>query len=519
LPAALDEGRQLFGRATIEADSLSGMQTEFATVGVAAADRAASMATRTTTAIAVLAVLFAIGLGVALTRDIKQPLELVVARATSLSARCVTDLGKGLDAMSHGDLSVSAVPVTTQMKLVRGDELGTLANTIDDMIARSQATIENYTRTQLAIQAVIGEGTALNAAAVRGDLSTRANADKHEGAYRTLVQGTNELLDAVTGPIAEASEVLSKLAAQDLRDRVAGDYAGEHAAIKNAINNAIDNLEGAFAQIVAAGDEVQTSSMAIADGSQSLASGASEQAAAIEEISSSLQEVEASARQANSISTEARNMTQQAQQAMQRGNEGIDALKQAMTRIQDSSRSTAAIVKTIDEIAFQTNLLALNAAVEAARAGDAGRGFAVVAEEVRSLAIRAAEAAKSTSSLIEVGATSAVEGAAVTERVVQSIADVHQQVGRVGGMMQDIAQSAEQQLESLEQLNAAVSQMNGGTQSAAANAEESAAAAQSLASQSRQLQDVVRGFQLRGTTASHRASTSGRGRQGWNRAA
>ena len=96
----------------------------------------------------------------------------------------------------------------------------------------------------------------------------------------------------------------------------------------------------------------------------------------------------------------AKTLAAHASASAQKASEAMNKMRSAIEKIQNSSKSTAKIVKNIDEIAFQTNILALNAAIEAARAGETGKGFAVVAEEVRRLAKRSSDAAQSTDALI-----------------------------------------------------------------------------------------------------------------------
>lgn len=71
--------------------------------------------------------------------------------------------------------------------------------------------------------------------------------------------------------------------------------------------------------------------------------------------------------------------------------ESLDALR---AEIEEASRNTHDVLKTIIDIAQETRMLSLNARIEAARAGEAGRGFAVVAHEVGQLADRTAASAE-----------------------------------------------------------------------------------------------------------------------------
>jgi len=148
-------------------------------------------------------------------------------------------------------------------------------------------------------------------------------------------------------------------------------------------------------------------------------------------------------------------------------------------------------VKTIYEIAFQTNLLALNAAVEAARAGEAGAGFAVVADEVRNLAMRAAEAAKNTSNLIEGTVKKVKEGSELVGKTDAEFREVALSVGKSGELVGEISAASLEQAQGIEQINKAVSEMDKVVQQNAANAEEAASASEEMNAQAYQMNEVV----------------------------
>jgi len=346
------------------------------------------------------------------------------------------------------------------------------------------------------VQSLIHETTQLVASAKAGRLDARGNAQHFAGAYRDLVHGINETLDAVVQPINEASVVLERVAASDLTARMTGNYKGDFARIKDAINSATQQLDDAMAKVSGASLHVASAGDQIASGSQSLAQGSSEQAASLEEISSSMHELSAMALQTARNAQEAEQLSRHSRATASAGAESMQRLSEAVVKIKASSDATGRIVRSIDEIAFQTNLLALNAAVEAARAGDAGRGFAVVADEVRSLAMRSADAARSTSSLIEEAMQHAEQGVSLNAEVMEKLAEITRQVERTSTVVAEIAAASDQQAQGIQQVNQGVEQMNVVTQQVAANAEESAAASQELASQAQVLNQMVGEFHI-----------------------
>jgi methyl-accepting chemotaxis protein len=239
-------------------------------------------------------------------------------------------------------------------------------------------------------------------------------------------------------------------------------------------------------------NHVATASGQVASSSQGLAQGASEQAAALEETTSALEEMASMTVRNADAAGRAATISAQAKAAADKGNEAMTQMTAAIDAIQTSADQTAKILKTIDEIAFQTNLLALNAAVEAARAGEAGKGFAVVAEEVRNLAIRSAEAAKNTASLIDQSVSNARNGVQISTDVAKTLSEITAAADQVNGLIAEIASASQEQSQGVKQINTSVSQMDKVTQGNAASAEESASAAEQLSGQAQTLQGIVR---------------------------
>ncbi len=233
--------------------------------------------------------------------------------------------------------------------------------------------------------------------------------------------------------------------------------------------------------------QVSSAAGQVSQSSQTLAAGTSQQAASLQQISSSLEELTSTTRHNSENAEGGRVEADGTRSAAERGVTEVARMTDAMHAIERASADIGKIIKTIDDISFQTNMLALNAAVEAARAGDAGAGFAVVAEEVRSLAQRAAAAAKDTAEKISTASATSEEGHTLSLHVADGLQEILVHARKVDQLVQEVATASKEQSAGLAQINDSVSQLDQVTQGNAASAEQTASAAEELSAQSEEL--------------------------------
>jgi len=333
-------------------------------------------------------------------------------------------------------------------------------------------------------------------AASQGNLSERIDADSFEGFYKTLAEGINDMMSAVSVPLKEAQEALGALSEGDLSLEMSGDYHGVFGQVKSSLNGALHQLTRTLSSVGRAAEVVTSGVVQISEGNEDLSQRTAEQASALEETSASMEEMNAAVKQNAGNAREANRLAIAARDVAEKGGAVTAKTMEAMSAVNKSSKKIVDIISVIDEIAFQTNLLALNAAVEAARAGEHGRGFAVVAAEVRNLAQRSATAAKEIKALINESVQQVTDSSALVNQSGKTLEEIVDSVKRVTDVIGEISASSQEQSAGIDQVNKAIMEMDETTQQNAALVEEAASAGESIREQAEDLMDQVSFFRF-----------------------
>jgi len=304
------------------------------------------------------------------------------------------------------------------------------------------------------------------------------------------------LTRSVTVPIANAVKVAQAVASGDLTSEIEVRGTDEAGQLLSALKTMNRSLVGIVRQVRESSHSIATGSAQIASGNADLSERTEEQASNLQQTAASMEQITATVKQSAAAARSASDLASVASAVAVKGGAAVGRVVETMGEISAGSRKIADITGVIDGIAFQTNILALNAAVEAARAGEHGRGFAVVAGEVRTLAQRAATAAKEIRSLIGQSVDQVGTGAGLVSDAGATMNEIVAQVQKVAQLISEIDTATREQTLGIGQVGDAVNQLDRVTQQNAALVEQSAASAESLSHQASALTRIVGAFRL-----------------------
>ncbi|HZX33154.1 MAG TPA: methyl-accepting chemotaxis protein [Rhodocyclaceae bacterium] len=335
-----------------------------------------------------------------------------------------------------------------------------------------------------AVNTLVADADTLATAAIDGRLSARADASKHQGDFRKIVDGLNGVVEAIVGPVNEITRVMAAMEQGDLTQTIGAEYRGQLKNLCDTVNTTVERLAQTIAEVNGSAETLSVASSQVSSTAQSLSQASSEQAASVEETSASIEQMSASIKQNTENAKVADGMSAE---GTEKAAEGGGAVTETVTAMKQIAKR----IGIIDDIAYQTNLLALNAAIEAARAGEHGKGFAVVAAEVRKLAERSQVAAQ------EIGQL-ATNSVGLAEKAGKLLDEIVPATKKTADLVQEIAAGSEEQSAGVEQINTAMCQLNQLTQQNATASEELASTSEEMTSQAENLKELMAFFTVDG---------------------
>ena len=335
--------------------------------------------------------------------------------------------------------------------------------------------------------------------------AAQAEAERIEQAARHERERTAVEQQAV---VASLGDALGKLAAGDLRNRIATPFPAAFEPLRTDYNRALADLEQVLGSVVTASERIMTGTGEIRAASQDLANRTESQASVVEQVMSTVTQLVTTADEMLANARSASAAIANSGERVRAGNTVVANAIETMERIKQSSGEIGQIVSLIDGIAFQTNLLALNAGVEAARAGESGRGFAVVANEVRALAQRSADAARDIRTLITASTALVGDGVELVGQTGVVLRDVVGEVTQFAETVGAIAEAVGETTQELGTIRDTFAAIDRATQKNAAMVEENHAALRSLADEAVSLAQAANRFSIKPDHAG-RAGPSG----------
>src|SRR5208337_436087 len=152
-------------------------------------------------------------------------------------------MAKGVNDMVQGHITVKKKAMACISEFSKGN----LEAELEKFPGKKAFINENIERLRAAVKALATDTNFLIKASLEGKLSTRADASKHQGDYRKIVQGVNEMLDAVIGPLTVSAKYVDQISKGDIPAKITDSYKGDFNEIKNNLNACIDAVNALVA--------------------------------------------------------------------------------------------------------------------------------------------------------------------------------------------------------------------------------------------------------------------------------